>query len=281
MKAEVNSLTKALSQSRAIIVSGIAVIIGFSLIVVSEYYQWKTTHSVRYAVFNQFGFALSVSGLLAYFTEFLSKRAFFADIRQELSTVLRSHFGAAQTINDSGVRMVHRQMPSNEITEKLGSARERIDILITFTTQEVIWQEAIKRSLTLNPACKVRLILMNPDDAAAKMRSNEGGYESINMVPDRIRLNLNEFCSFFKKHGFQDKVELLLYNGSATFFGLRIDGVLFFTTLVRSMRASNTPWFEVTVGDRHFVDDSFVTHMNHLAEHGKKVIIAEYKATQA
>lgn len=210
-------------------------------------------------VMSHLGLFLVPSGLITLIYEVVLRRSFLAEVREQLSASLGSHFTRVERLSQAGLADVHECLPDERINRELAQARGSIRILQTWIPNLL----QIERSLGQAAArgCRVRILLLDASSIHCVERSRDLGYVDESTIADGIGLNLKQLASFVTAD-LRSRVEVRLYRATPIMSLYACDDLRFLGLFWRKRRCSQGPHLEIggrdsVVGveaDRHFED---------------------------
>jgi len=185
-----SSIHKKLTNLTTLSVSGVVFSIGATLLIVSEFHDFKPGYIWIKSLFSNFGALLIASVSVALLWELFSKRAFFDE--------LLSKTGLAEDIRTAGLSGVSTTPMRGPDFPKLINSTTNLNIFVCYAnTWRANFEEDLKR-LSTRGRCVIRLILPDPNNTTlmASLASRFGA-DSAETMKGRIMQAIEEYKSTF------------------------------------------------------------------------------------
>lgn len=218
---------------------GILLLVVHSVVSVTHSGWWVT------AALN-LGFALVPAGIVSLSYEYFTREAFVTEMRQQLSSSLRSHFDAVDRLLSAGFVDLHDTLPTSQVARLFATAKE-VFIAQTWIPDLVPLLRSLAKAA--EKECKIRILLLSPDSGYTQLRTAELGYEESNQANINITANLAELSRFCRdKEALRKQIEVRLYDAMPSACVYRADSTAYVGFFWRKLPAIQGPHIEFRTG---------------------------------
>ncbi len=180
---------------------------GFLLILLSE----SQLVDVKFVnLFRTIGTTIIPASLVAILFQYLIRKGFQNEVRNQLSDVIRTEFESVNRLNSSGIVDSFPAMPTSKTAQLIKVAEREVIIFQTWIPDLIVLEKNFISCI--KNGGEIKILIMDPESEHARTRSRTLGFPDDKESINSIRSNLEELKRFCKENSINSKLQVKVYN---------------------------------------------------------------------